>query len=248
MEKSPHGIALIINNKNFDNNDEATRYGTEIDEENLAKVFQYLGYRIHIFNDCTADEIEKIMEEMRKQDHSNHDSFVCCILSHGGKTSDRREYVIGSDGQNIFIDDISTNVDARNCQTLAKKPKIFILQACRGTSEEPTLKPDVTISCDEDTSADSSTGNVTTERSDFFFAYATPSGCKAWRNNTEGSCFITELCRALATHATTLHLADIVVKANLHLSATFQIQGKTAQQVSQTIETRSTLRDIVYFL
>jgi hypothetical protein len=225
MEQSPHGIALIINNKTFQS-DKATRHGTEIDEENLAKVFQYLGYRIHIFNDCTADEIEKIMEEMRKQDHSNHDSFVCCILSHGGKTSSGQEYVSGSDSKKVLIDDISHKLDATNCRTLATKPKIFIVQACRGHSEEPSLRTEDStdaISC----------------YSDLYFAYASPPGCIAWRNKTEGAYYITELCRALATHATTLHFADIVVKANSNLSK---------KEVTQTIETRSTLLKSIYFL
>jgi hypothetical protein len=237
MERSPHGIALIINNKTFQS-DEKTRHGTEFDEENLAKVFQYLGYRIHIFNDCVADEIEKIMEEMRERDHSNHDSFVCCILSHGGKTSDGREYVSGSDSQNIFIDDISKKLDATNCRSLAGKPKVFIIQACRGNLEELTLAAeDTTISCERRVSADSI--NTATETGDFYYAYATPSGYVAWRSE-KGSYYITELCRALATHATTQHLADIVVKANSNLSA--------IQDVTQTIETRSTLTGTIYFL
>lgn len=53
MDRFPHGIALIINNKTFESEEETTD-GAEIDEHNLVIVFQYLGYRVHVFDNCTS--------------------------------------------------------------------------------------------------------------------------------------------------------------------------------------------------
>lgn len=193
MSRFPHGIALIINNKTFESEDD-TRDGTEIDEQNLIKVFQYLGYRVHVFNDCTADQINKIMDHMKIQDYTNHDSFICCILSHGHK-----DVVSGSDNQYISIDDISKRLSPTNCPSLAKKPKIFFIQACRGDSQEQTVSVNATpdqresLTATDDPSGSGVNRNVS-DNSDFYFAYATPSGYVAWRDPRNGSYYITELC------------------------------------------------------
>lgn len=252
MSRSPHGIALIINNKMF-NSETDTRDGTEIDECDLIKVFQYLGYRVHVFNDCTADQMDKIMERMQLQDHTNHDSFICCILSHGGKNDDAGEFVCGSDNQHVIVDVISKRLSPTNCPSLAEKPKIFFIQACRGHFQEQTVFVDTTPNHREsravtDDVTDSVINRNVSDQSDFYFAYATPSGFVAWRNSRKGSYYITELCRAIALHATYCSLAEIVAAANSQLSINFQGLGQNDKAVMQTIESKSRLNGKVCFL
>lgn len=246
MSQFPHGTALIINNKMF-KSERDTRDGTEIDEQNLIKVFQYLGYRVHVFNDCTANQIYKIMERMRMQDHTSHDSFICCILSHGGKDN----VVSGSDNQHVSVNDISKKLSPTNCPSLAKKPKIFFIQACRGNFQEHTVSVKATPDqrATDDLTGPGGSRNVS-DQSDFYFAYATPSGYRAWRDPSNGSYYITELCRAIASHATYSSLAEIVAEANSQLSINFQDQdqGNNLRAVMQTIETLSRLSGKVYFL
>ncbi len=81
MNRWPHGVAVIINNEKFEGGDK--REGTEIDKRNLVQLFLFLGYIVEVHQDCKAKEIQDIMKEIGARNHSNYDSFVCCIMSHG---------------------------------------------------------------------------------------------------------------------------------------------------------------------
>ncbi len=69
------------------------------------------------------------MKEMKKRDHSNYDSFTCCLMSHGSEG-----IIQGTDGKNVKINEIATHLNGKQCESLAGKPKMFFIQACRGTS------------------------------------------------------------------------------------------------------------------
>ena len=64
--------------------------GTDRDEANLVETWQYLGYHIVVFKDLKRDTMaqlflninREVLKDVRDVDHE-HDSFVCCILSHG---------------------------------------------------------------------------------------------------------------------------------------------------------------------
>ena len=67
--------------------------------------------------------------------HKDADAFVMVIMSHG----DRYGNLQSSDGQNLSIkDDIVTAFDGDNWPIMLGNPKVFLIQACRG-SEFPKL-------------------------------------------------------------------------------------------------------------
>ena len=120
------------------------------------------------------------------------------------------------------------------------------VQACRGHSEEQ----EVALNADHDRldthlSADCvPDSSHVAEKSDFYLAYATPSGFIAWRDPTKGSYYITELCRSIASHAT---YSDIINQANKGLSSqvhTFE----NSKNAIQTIEVIARLKGSIYFL
>ena len=53
---------------------------------------------------------------------------VVCILSHGSKQS-----VYGYDGKPIKIDKLLKRLDNQDCPGLRNKPKLILIQACRGS-------------------------------------------------------------------------------------------------------------------
>ena len=87
MKAKKHGVAVIFNNKKF--KEHRTRLGTDRDEENLIETWQYLGYHIVVFKDCKRDEMAQLFmnidSEILNDVDIEHDSFVCCILSHGNE-------------------------------------------------------------------------------------------------------------------------------------------------------------------
>ncbi len=61
------------------------------------------------------------------QSHSSYDSFVCVILSHGSDG-----VIYASDGI-IPVDKFIGYFRADRCASLVGKPKMFFIQACRGS-------------------------------------------------------------------------------------------------------------------
>ena len=191
MARNPRGICLIINNLVFDDGDTQSRYGGEKDEEVLHQLFhEELGFVVEVFNDQQHFEMLQKAEKFAKLDHSNYDSFICIIMSHGGE----KDTIKGVKGRKIYIEDITSEFKPSNCPTLAGKPKVFIVQACRGPSEDQNLQPIHLTAADGDKSGlvkDSTLPrSVTPEESDFLYAFSTVPGYVSWRVPGTGSPFI----------------------------------------------------------
>ena len=187
-----HGFAVIISNTNFP---EEKREGNQKDEDNLSKTFQYLGYTVVIYQDCDSKEMVDVLNTIAQStaELEGHDSFVCCILSRG-----KKEGIVAIDGECVKLEDITSPI--KECKALNGKPKMFFIQACRGTmSDNGTV-------CDGD--GEDSMLKIPKE-ADFFFGYATPRGYKAKRNEIEGSYYIKALCETFfqdAKHASLVHM------------------------------------------
>ena len=134
MKRHPHGIAVIIHNKNFTPPRLSTLEGANNDEYNLKETFRFLGYKVEIYRDCTAKEICHTFENMvtvRSTEFAGHDSFVCCIVSHGAMG----KKIFTHDSLTIDLnDDIASKL--MDCETLQGKPKMFFIQACVGSGRD----------------------------------------------------------------------------------------------------------------
>ena len=69
----------------------------------------------------------KLQDFSECEDHKQVDACVVCILSHG-----EEGYIFGTDGRKILLDNVLSLFDNSHCKHLIGKPKIFIIQACRG--------------------------------------------------------------------------------------------------------------------
>ena len=102
------------------------RQGTDVDRDALKKLFQKLQFKVEIHNNITKREIRNIAAKMASFDHSSYDAFIFTILTHG-----EEGLVYGTDGT-ISITDITSKFKSN--VSLAGKPKIFLFQACQGTT------------------------------------------------------------------------------------------------------------------
>ena len=73
-------------------------------------------------------EMEKEFLKYSKEDHEQYDCFGCFILSHGISAG-----VYGVDGKVVDIQKILDMFNSQSCQSLVGKPKLFFIQACRGS-------------------------------------------------------------------------------------------------------------------
>ena len=194
MKKSPHGICLIINNKDFDRR--PVRDGSEKDEDSVSKLFLKFGYKLYgetTHRNRSSKEMISLVEAVGQMDHSQYDSVVLFLASHG--TSG---YLYGSNDRIVPIDEIQSILT--DCKTLVGKPKIIFIQACRGTG-----LPDGRVVQD-----DGDDDMFIPRDSDFFFGYATTPDTKACRNMHTGSWYVIELCKIMEQYYTKFDLHRMV--------------------------------------
>ncbi|GAA6098673.1 caspase 20, apoptosis-related cysteine peptidase [Tachysurus ichikawai] len=203
MSSVPRGHCLIINNITF-HTPHQVRNGSILDAESLKKVFQWLGFSLHVYTNQTAEQM-KVLLKTFSQKHHDGDCFVCCILSHGSKDG-----VLGTDRGIISKDDIFGPFSGNSCPSLVNKPKVFFIQACRGDRHQlpvevqsdgyGDVEAKVEMEDKELLELDSFEMTTIPSDADFLVAWSSTNGCVSIRDAASGSWFIQSLCEQLKTH------------------------------------------------
>ncbi|CAJ1057958.1 caspase-3-like [Xyrichtys novacula] len=210
MDYPSIGTCLIINNKNFNpRTNMSTRNGTDVDAATAVKCFSALGYEIKFVNDQTVAQIKQLMLSVSQMDHSNKASFVCVLLSHGEEGG-----IYGTDGFEK-IENLTKCFKGDRCKSLVGKPKLFFIQACRGSE----LDEGTTI--ETDSKAEQTSERIPVE-ADFLYAFSTAPGYYSWRNTSNGSWFIQALCEMLLHWSGKLELMQIMTRVNRKVATHFE--------------------------
>lgn len=250
MSSKPRGIGVVINNKHFTCGMK-DRVGTDRDAEALAKLFMHLGFYTNRYDDLKGKDMRKRMRDVADIDHSQFDCLIVAVLTHGinGK-------LYSTDGDLIPVDDFTGFFDGNNCPSLIGKPKIFIIQACRGgrfdygveseTTDGPGDGPEPTeeeqkktmeeqfdhvvdrAMGDDETDGGGYSGALPAE-ADFVLAYATVPGYVSWRNSEYGSWFIKAFVDTMLETAHKEHFMDILTEVNRKVAEEFQSKGRNKQ-------------------
>jgi hypothetical protein len=157
MESNPRGLCLIINNQNYYDEkgkeiEEKRRSGSDLDAFRLRNLFEKLSFRVDSYTDLREREMRDIVKkfasecECRGDNNDNDNDIDCCcviILSHGSENN-----IICVDNKTLSIDrDILDLFD----DVLVGKPKLFIIQSCRGETfnqkDKITMSPLVVNTC-----------------------------------------------------------------------------------------------------
>ena len=206
MNNRPRGYCLIINNFKFQEKNVPDREGAEEDERSLKTLFDTLQFRVIIRRDLDKHEIEKLAEEYGSKNHHKYDAFFMIVMSHGGE----RDCILGVDGRETTVRNLMVEFQANKCQSLQGKPKVFIIQTCRGLIGYPTetfpshplgsintppsafkLSPADNQSYTCAFSPDSNLPrSVFPPEADFLLAFATVPGYVAFRSPRSGTFFI----------------------------------------------------------
>ncbi|XP_005230888.1 caspase-3 [Falco peregrinus] len=201
MDYPEMGECVIINNKNFHRDTGLLpRLGTDADAASVREVFMKLGYKVKVNNDLSCNDISKLLKNVSEEDHSKRSSFVCVLLSHG-----EEGFIYGTDGL-LELRALTRLFRGDRCRSLAGKPKLFFIQACRGTELDSGIFAD---SGSEETVCQ----KIPVE-ADFVYAYSTAPGYYSWRNSAEGSWFIQSVCEVLKEHGRKLELMQILTRVN----------------------------------
>ncbi|KAM4709344.1 caspase-3-like isoform 1-T2 [Discoglossus pictus] len=210
MDYQEMGLCIIINNKNFHSSTRmGTRSGTDVDAQRLLETFKGFGYKVKIFNDQKCSDIFGLLKKVSEEDHSKRSAFVCALLSHG-----EDGLIYGTDSA-LPIKNLTSLFRGDRCKSLAGKPKIFFIQACRGTDLDAGVEMDSGSEPGEDTQ------RIPVE-ADFLYAYSTVPGYYSWRNTVNGSWFIQSLCEMIKLYSSSLELLQILTCVNHKVALEFE--------------------------
>ncbi|KAM6933276.1 caspase a-like [Xenentodon cancila] len=127
-------IALLITNMTFSNK-RMNREGAEVDHGNMKKMLTNLGYEVVTYTNLTGQAINEAFTKFAQHPKlKKTDSVIVVIMSHGrlGAVLGVNWYPSDKNSDEFPINSIYTHLGSENCPALVDKPKIIIIQACRG--------------------------------------------------------------------------------------------------------------------
>ncbi|XP_062816374.1 caspase-1 [Anolis carolinensis] len=211
-------LALIICNITFAHLNK--REGAEVDLRGMTLLLEDLGYRVEIKINLTAKEMSTCLKDFAaREEHKTSDSTFLVLMSHGVRDGLCGVQSRDKDSDVLPIDDVFSIFNNNNCRALYEKPKVVIIQACRGTNKGVTYVSDSVVPVVPSADSASSSANYEEDavrmvhlESDFICLYSTTLNTVSWRSPQLGSVFIVELIKQLKEHAWNCDLEEIFRK------------------------------------
>ncbi|XP_052769970.1 caspase-3-like [Mya arenaria] len=207
--KGKKGYLLIVNYSD-------KREGSKRDVEILRAFFKdMLKFDVHEASDLTLEKLEQKFSDVKKRlnDTISKDNlycFVCAIMSHGDKDG-----IATADGKSISEETIRKTFTNNNIPNFTGKPKVFLIQTCRGKEYqdgEQVEDDDISDVTEENDDVIEDDISVTVPNdADTLIAYSSTPGYKSTRMEVRGSWFITACVRAFLKFYRTDHLEDMLV-------------------------------------
>ncbi|XP_054580941.1 caspase-1-like [Eptesicus fuscus] len=212
-------LALIICNIEFDHLQ--PRQGAELDITGMEELLVGLGYHVIVEKNLTAKEMESVLVTFAaRPEHRTSDSTFLVFMSHG--LLDRLCGTQHSDENPDVLpyDTIFRIFNNRNCPSLKDKPKVIIVQACRGenrgelwVSDSPAAVMD-SSSQSAESLEDDAVSKAHVEKDFIAFCSSTPHNV-SWRDPSRGSLFIAQLIRCFQQYSWLYHLEEVFRKVQL---------------------------------
>ncbi|XP_044060055.1 caspase-1-like isoform X2 [Siniperca chuatsi] len=218
-------VALLITNIKF-TNENLNRRGAEKDEENMEKLLTSLGYEVVKHTNLTGKAIDDSIIEFSKHPKLKEtDSVLVVIMSHGKLGAvlgvNCKNETSGDETPDEFpVNNIYKHLGSEKCSALLNKPKIIIIQACRGEKcgsvlvsdgANPALvcddvkQPGPSLSAGEENIEDDTLRCVHKEK-DFISLLSSTPDTVSYRHPDSGSLLIQYMVEVLNTFA---HKDDI---------------------------------------
>uniref|UniRef100_A0A3B4EY08 Caspase family p20 domain-containing protein n=1 Tax=Pundamilia nyererei TaxID=303518 RepID=A0A3B4EY08_9CICH len=197
-------IALLINNIDF-NGKMSKRNGAEQDQQAMLKLLGHLQYEVVLHQDLTAE----VVFTARTCSFTSNSVFVV-VMSHGGFGT-----ISGSDQVDFEIDKIYECLNTKNCPDLRDKPKVIIIQACRGVEVDLSRQSLATENIGSP-SENAKAGVVHVEK-DFIGFHSSTRYTSSYRHPNRGSHFIHHICDVFRAVCCQDHIEELLKKVNLYL-------------------------------
>jgi len=239
MMSNPKGFALIINNIEFegDIDNEYRRVGAEKDSVQLRNLLVALGFQVYVHHNVHKDELinpnNGIFNRFKQRfENANVDCCVVAVMSHGYENYIRMSDSMPSPSRGEYTgnyvrvyEDVVYAFNNHNCPALSSKPKIFLLQSCRGknrdkgfrrTEVDGKAQPVVQqYSTESDALSFLQDSNYHPSNGDILICFATVPGFVSNRDTIFGTWYIQTFCETVAQHAHDTEILDILREVNV---------------------------------
>ncbi|XP_032212737.1 caspase-1-like isoform X1 [Mustela erminea] len=238
-------LALIICNIEFDHL--PPRNGAETDIAGMKNLLEGLGYSVDVKQKLTAEGMESELRAFASRpEHKSSDSTFLVLMSHG-ILSGICGTAFSPENQDVLpYDTVFQIFNNISCHNLRDKPKVIIIQACRGEN-----LGEAWVSDSKAASAGSfshqplflesdAIHRVHVEKDFVAFCSSTPHNV-SWRHRTKGSLFIAQLITCFQKYSWCNHLIEVFQK----VQQSFEKPDVKAQM--PTIERSSLTRPFYLF-
>ncbi|XP_019574824.2 caspase-14 [Rhinolophus sinicus] len=211
------------------------REGSEADLDALERMFQQLGFESTMKKDPTAQQFQEEMEKFRQAIDARKD-FVSCafvvLMAHG-----LEGHLKAEDEQMVELEDLFRVLNNKNCQALRAKPKVYIVQACRGEQRDPgeTVGGDNTVVVTDEL-------QTIPTHTDMLYIYSTVEGYLSYRNDRKGSGFIQTLVDVFLERKEPI--LELLTEVTRRMAKSEVVQEGEPKKVNPEIQ--STLRKRLY--
>ncbi|XP_046527973.1 caspase-14 isoform X2 [Equus quagga] len=212
------------------------REGSEADLDALERMFQQLGFESTMKRDPTAQQFQEELEKFQQAMDAREDLVSCAfvvLMAHGVEGR-----LKGEDEQMVELESLFQVLNNKNCQALKARPKVYIVQACRGEQRDPgeTVGSDGIMMIAKD-----SPETIPTY-TDTLHIYSTVEGYIAYRHDKEGSCFIQTLVDVFTERRGPI--LELLTEVTRRMAEAELVQEGRTRKVNPEIQ--STLRKRLY--
>ncbi|CAG0900781.1 unnamed protein product, partial [Darwinula stevensoni] len=172
MDHHHRGKALIFNYESYDPTLKLLRRdGAVRDKDRLCEILSHLHFEVDVFLNMPFKKIMDTIDKVAKENHQQCDCLIVCFLSHG-----EHGFLYAYDTA-FKPHHLWTPFTASQCPSLAGKPKMFFIQACRGTNVDDgvDMKNMQNSHSETDSSPEPDSYKIPVQ-SDFLIAHSTVSG------------------------------------------------------------------------
>ena len=224
------GIGIIIVNHSCGT---TKREGSVKDLENFKYIFEGLKLKVVVKENINHRTIsgEFGFEDFIKNEIKNNLELKCFFLAistHGERVSG----IAGFDGVPI---ELSSLIATLQVKELVGKPKVAIVQACRGSRSDYQVNR---VEAD-------SIPKVATFESDLLVAYSCAHGYKSWRDKENGSWFVDSMRRCYEEMKGQSNILELLTATTSYMLEHFKSQNEMGVCYKQPAEIRCTLSSLL---
>ncbi|VVD00044.1 unnamed protein product [Leptidea sinapis] len=204
LEKFEKKCLLIFNQENILGY--KPRLGTAQDVKSLEETFSKFGFDVEEHKDCTKEELFQVLKTFSDRDFTDYGCVAIAVLTHGTKDGRLR-----AKDQQYSEFDIIEAFKTYDKPTLVTKPKLLVIQACRGTKEIKGVVVGRSAKIRKDVDEDFEAYTIPVE-SDMLVLHSSYMGNPSHRDEVQGSWLIQTMCKKINELSSTHDLESIITE------------------------------------